>query len=329
MKNIIKKAGFCEDLIIENDKISKRGGADKSPLLSWHECLSPFGVKNKFIYLPFVYLFTNNIIFFLLRKFYWFYSLILQIRNSEKEYKKSIRRLKSDYESYSLKSQYGYSGDVFFNELSCAHNYKKQIDDGFKNPSESKKLYEHIIDISSHLLDKKKSYTYFNFGISYAYTDAILAKKYNKVKFIGIERTEAAKIYNNIFFSEIKNLKVLSGDIFELLKKNRFNEGIFFHSRTLLLLSKEFVDKLYNSVYKAGFRYIVGMEQHGVSKQTAKFYNFSYSDQNSVVYRQNMYIHNYPFLLKKNGFKLSRIQNLYTDHPHSDFRILSFCASAQ
>ena len=64
-------------------------------------------------------------------------------------------------------------------------------------------------------------------------------------------------------------------------------------------------------------------------KKLGKFYNFSYSDQNSVVYRQNMYIHNYPFLLKKNGFKLSRIQNLYTDHPHSDFRILSFCASAQ
>jgi hypothetical protein len=213
--------------------------------------------------------------------------------------------------------------------LSCAHNYKEQIDDGFKNPSESKKLYEHIIDTSSALLDKDKVGTYFNFGISYAYTDAILAKKYEKVKFIGIERTEAAQIYNNRFFAEIKNLKTLSGDIFEILKKNRFDEGIFFHSRTLLLLSKEFIDKLYNSIYRAGFRYIVGMEQHGISKQTCKFFNFSYSDQSSVVYRQNMYIHNYPFLLKKNGFKLNRIQNIITDHPHSDYRILSFTASAQ
>jgi len=305
------------------------GGANKSLLPKWYQCLSPFGVKNKFIYLPFVYLLTNNIIYFFFRKFYWLYSLISQVRDSEEAFKKSISRLKSDDDSYSLGSQYGYPGDIFFNEMSCAHHYKKQIDGKFKNPSESKKLYEHIIDISSDLLDKNKSCSYFNFGISYAWTDAILAKKYDKAKFIGIERTEAAQMYNNNFFAEIKNLKVLSGDIFEVLKKNRFDQGIFFHSRTLLLLSKEFIDKLYNRVYQAGFRYIVGMEQHGISKQTGKFFNFSYSDQSSVVYRQNMYIHNYPFLLKKNGFKLNRIQNICTDHPHSDYRILSFTASAQ
>jgi hypothetical protein len=74
VKNIIKKSDLCDDLIIENVNVvtEEGGGANKLLLPKWYQCLSPFGVKNKFIYLPFDYLLTNNIIYFFLENFIGF-----------------------------------------------------------------------------------------------------------------------------------------------------------------------------------------------------------------------------------------------------------------
>jgi len=238
------------------------------------------------------------------------------------------RQSSKDKLGYNVGSEYGYAGDVFFNEIFTAHKYKKQIDEGFNGPNESKSLYEHIIKESTNLLLRSHAPYYFNFGISYAYTDAILAKEFPKTEFYGIERTDAARIYNQLYFSDIKNLRISSGDVFDLFAKQRFDGGVFFHSRTLLLLPQEFIRKLYLSVREAGFTYILATEQFGISRETGLPYEFSYDYQDSVVYRHFMYIHNWPNILKECGFDLERIDSVKTEHPHADFRILSFCAKA-
>jgi len=117
---------------------------------------------------------------------------------------------------------------------------------------------------------------------------------------------------------------LLSGDIFETLKNGNFTGGVFMHSRTLLLLPQSFVRELYKAVYEAGFTHILGTEQYGISRQLGKAYSFSYDYQDSVVYRDFMYIHNYPNILADCGFKINRIENFKTDHMHDDVRILSF-----
>jgi hypothetical protein len=229
---------------------------------------------------------------------------------------------------YDLDSKYGYSGDVFAHEVKTALSYQNQIAKGFPNPSESKKLYEHIINLSNSVLETQEIPVYLNFGVSYAYTDAILARKFSKTKFFGIERTAAAKVVNQPLTLEIKNLEMLSGDVFDLFAQRRFDGGILFHSRTLLLLPQDFVRKLYKAAHEAGFRYIIGTEQYGISRQTGKPYEFSYEYQDSVVFRSFMYIHNWPNILKDCGFELQQIESIKTDHPHADYRIMSFLAKA-
>ena len=117
-------------------------------------------------------------------------------------------------------------------------------------------------------------------------------------------------------------------NVFELFESNRFDGGVFFHSRTLLLLPQEFIRKLYMAARQAGFKYIFGAEQYGISRQSGKAYDFSYDFQESVVYRDFMYIHNWPNILKDCGFELQKIESVKTDHPHEDFRIMSFEAEA-
>ena len=299
--------------------------------LKWWQILGPWYIENRFTY-PIRKFAVRNPIFLKIILFFEkvINSQFIQLRRFIDGYEKSYSLLtnKND-DGYGLDSEFGYDGDVFFNELSRAHKYKNQIDQGFNGPSESKKLYEHIIKTSTRLLQTEAIRSQFNFGVSYAYTDSILAQRFPHIKFYGIERTDAAKIYNERFFSDIENLEILSGDVFDLFSKQRFENGVFFHSRTLLLLPKDFIRKLYSAVKSAGFTYIFGTEQYGVSRQTYQSYDFSFDAKDSVVYRDFMYIHNYPHLLAEAGFELQEIDSIRTDHPHDDFRILSFVAKSK
>jgi hypothetical protein len=272
---------------------------------------------------------TNRFTLFFIKRAHSFLNILLVSNSRLKNYYKSIARLKNEknnnkIDGYSNDSDYGYSGDVFLNELMTMYKYKKMIDEQYPTPNESKETYKHIIEKSSVLIEQIKPSCYLNFGVCYAYTDSILAKKYPDVQFIGTERTDSAKLFNGLFFSDIPNLTMLSGDIFDTLKNGNFKGGIFMHSRTLLLLPQTFVRDLYKAVHDAGFSHILATEQYGVSRQLGKAYKFSYNYQDSAVYRDFMYIHNYPNILTDCGFKLNRIENFKTDHWHEDVRILSF-----
>lgn len=294
------------------------------------QVLGPWYIENRFTF-PVRKLVTSSRFFFRLISivFNRFRAQILQTREFLDRFEASRNRLFNPNDTgYSIDSSFGYSGDVFFRELETAHKYKKQIDEGFKGPSESKKLYEHIIDTSTILLNSRNIPSYFNFGVSYAYTDSVLASKFPSIDFWGLERTDAAKIFNDRLFSNLTNLRILFGDVFDLFAKQRFDGGVFFHSRTLLLLPNEFVRRLYSAAFSAGFKYVFGTEQYGISRQTMKSYEFSYDPRDTVVYRDFMYIHNYPNLLLESGFKLRKIESIKTDHPHQDCRILSFIAEA-
>jgi hypothetical protein len=298
--------------------------------LKWWQILGPWYVENRFTFPIRRWLVENRLIFkLILLANRLISSRFIELKRVLDGYKKSLGRLTSqEKDGYGLDSQYGYAGDVFVNELNTAHKYKKQIDEGFVGPSESKRLYQHIVATASELLQNSNAPCHFNFGVSYAYTDSILARQFPNTKFYGIERTDASRIYNERFFADIDNLSVLSGDVFDLLSKQSFDGGVFFHSRTLLLLPQDFIRKLYTAARLAGFKYIFGTEQYGISRQTGRSYEFSFRPQDSVIYRDFMYIHNWPNILLDSGFELQKIESIKTHHPHEDYRIMSFQASA-
>jgi hypothetical protein len=153
--------------------------------------------------------------------------------------------------------------------------------------------------------------------------DAEHSNRHSNVKFIGIDRSKLTKTLNEIQFSNIQNLEFIAGDIFEYLSNNSFPDGIFFTSRTMMIFPKAFVEKLYDAVNKAGFKYIVGLEPIGISRQTGKPYVFSEVDQSSVVWTNKMLIHNYPAILQKFGYSVINSEligtGIKTNYGHKDF----------
>ncbi|MFH1791502.1 MAG: hypothetical protein ABH885_05935 [Candidatus Omnitrophota bacterium] len=244
----------------------------------------------------------------------------------ERKLRKDLSLLKAPAsDPQRLGSAYGYKDEV--DELDTDLKYYSQIENpNFASmPGESYMLYRHIVEKMSGLMDSDEGIRCFlNFGVAYAYVDSILAKKYPKVTFIGVDRSSFTQLFNDKFFGNIPNLKMHMGDIMEYLKNNRFDGGVFFHVRTVTLLPVDFIKKLYGAVKQAGFKYIVGMEQMGISRQIFRPYVFSEEPKPSVAYRSQMHIHNYPAILKEVGYPVQDIELLKTNHPHADYRIISF-----
>jgi hypothetical protein len=257
-----------------------------------------------------------------------FANLIVNFSNSEKSLKKtkeSIEKLKTENfdDANSLRSSFGYDE---IDELKALINYAEQIKTNFPKPSESKLLYENINDIYSDILEKFDIKNFFNFGSLYSYVDYNLAKKFNNINFICSDRLSLTKSINENVFGDLNNIKFVDGDIFEYLKKTSLNKSLFFSTRTLVLLPKEFILKLYNQVYQSNFKYISLMEQVGISHETFNHFEFSENDKPSIAYRDGMYIHNYVGILKKSGYKILESKLIKTDHPHEDYRFVYILA---
>jgi hypothetical protein len=268
-----------------------------------------------------------------LKQFLFSNSLVERIVDSYEAFKKfelsvaktqqSIERLQ-DFSKHEYSTEkYGYTNSL--DELKTALGYKNEIERGFPRPGESKELYRHTELILSDLLEEAKYLV--NFGVCYAYIDSILALKYPDVQIIGIDRSKFTKLLNEGDFSPKKNMQFVADDVMTFLANKDFENGVFFHTRTCCLLPKSFIELLYKEVAKAGFSQIVCIEQVGISRQTGVPYKFSNNDQPSVAFRWGMYIHNYPALLTKAGYTVTRAELLKTDHPHSDYRMLSITAS--
>jgi hypothetical protein len=223
----------------------------------------------------------------------------------------------------------GYGYDDAAKEFIVTAKYHDQLrrQDFEQMASESGVLYQNAVTSVSKLLDRDSSIAeVINFGVCYAHIDSVLAQKHPNTKFIAIDRSDFTKIYNQEFFSNVKNLEFVAGDIFDLLNERPLTAPVLFHARTATYVPKTFMEKLYKTAYDRGCKYIVGLEQAGISRQNYKPYEFSEEDQPSVLFRDGFFMHNYPALLLKAGFKVEQIELLKTKHPHEDYRILSFVA---
>lgn len=249
----------------------------------------------------------------------------LRIAEIKKREKMTIDNLHKDIpDSHKSSSSFGYLEESF--ELRTAIKYMKQLEGNIKElPTESYELYQHIFSEMKMLFEGDKTIASFlNFGVSHAYIDSVMAKENPNISFIGTDRSTLTKAHNEKYFSGINNMTFVSDDIFSLLNERQFENSVFFHARTLTLLSKSFIERLYRSAAASGFKYIVGLEQIGISRETFKPYIFSEEDQQSTFFRHHMYVHNYPFLLKQAGYQLQKVHLLKTKHPHKDLRFLCF-----
>ncbi|MDX2113924.1 MAG: hypothetical protein SFW63_09380 [Alphaproteobacteria bacterium] len=223
-------------------------------------------------------------------------------------------------------SGFGYESEL--RELEVLAHYHEQLQRGYldQQRTESGVVYEWLINSVSDLLETFPELTHaINFGVSYAHIDAELAKKFPSRRFIGLDRSSLTKWYNDKHFS-LPNLSIQTADIFDCLKPASQPQSILLHARTLNLLPVDFNVRLYTAAQQAGCRYIVGIEQCGISWETQQPYSFSGAEKESVVYRNHMFIHNYPSLLAASGYRIIRSQLLATRHPDPNYRLVAFVA---
>ena len=227
-------------------------------------------------------------------------------------------------QAQSFDSDFGYKDDL--TELNCAIKYLKQIKAGFPTASESKVLYEKSVEILSDVLSKHEGAKFLNFGVNLAHIDHLLAERFPNVTFTGIDRSKLTKAFNEINYPKLSNVELIAGDIFELLEERSFEGGILLHMRTLTFLPKGFAEKLYRAARNAQFKYLIGFEPMGISRETKSAYVFSLDEQPSVAYRGHAFIHNYPELARRAGYSIRESGLIETDHAHEDYRIIYFIA---
>ena len=248
----------------------------------------------------------------------------LDFENDKKQHLNSLKQLQEMNRNTSIvdSNEFGYTGDTFTRELDFIHKYALQTKSfHLNNLSESKALYERVIADLSAILEQGKIKNVFNFGIGFAFVDKQLALKFPNINFFGIERTLAAKLYNEADGIP-SNLNIFAGDVISHLKNKSYENGLFIHIRTAVLLPKPFIEDLYSRLENAGFVELYAVEQLGLSRNTGRSYNFSYQEKRSELYRRHMFIHNYPGILKKYHFDIKRFDLFHTNHPHFDYRML-------
>ncbi len=216
-----------------------------------------------------------------------------------------------------------------YGDLEYALEYAAEIaapdfDEG--SLGESYGLYQEQLKILREMIKEKKPRKVFNFGICYAYVDNELALEFPDVEFIGIDLSVHNKAFSDVDFGDTKNLTILTGDVFAHFSETDYSDCVFLTSRTLPLLPREFIEKLYKSASEANFRYLVGFEQSGLSEEILAPFVFESPDKPSVYWRDRMYIHNYPYLIESAGYEILDMALFTTNHTSADLQFLRFLA---
>jgi len=313
---------------IEKAKINETEMRDYSHLLidpsDYNKYLYP-GLLNRVIYI----LGNNKFCSYIARRLQKVITGIIQFADAKEKMDRQMRVKDNntvEENAQEFSSGYGYADEAF--ELNVVLKYMQQIENGttYENV-ESGAVYDEAIDALSTLLKEDKSIdTVFDFGICYAYIQSLLAKEFPNVLFSGIDRSKFTKTINKEVFSDYKNMEFIAGDVFEYLKGRQINNGVFFHMRTLTLLPEKFVTRIYKAAFDAGFKYIVGLEQYGISRATNIPYEYTNDYKASVPFRNGMSVHNYPGLITQANYTVLKTKSIKTNHISTDLRVLSILA---
>lgn len=220
----------------------------------------------------------------------------------------------------SFDSEYGYIDES--DELKKAIYLREQLTNDVTGSRDIINKVEDVFDRMFAMGPGIKSV--LDFGVSYGHINSVIAKKRPDVQMYGIDRSPLTKMYNEHYFGSVPNLHFVAGDVFDLLKGVKFDA--LFHMRTATLLPKNFNINLYEKAAAAGVDWVLGAEPLGMSWQTSSPYEFSYNDKPSVSFRNHMFIHNYPSMLKQAGFNLRHAELTKTSHNDPNFGFVVFIA---
>jgi tetratricopeptide (TPR) repeat protein len=148
--------------------------------------------------------------------------------------------------------------------------------------------------------------TFVDFGAFCGFTIANLAKRFPKVKFIGVDRPLYAKKLNDAAF-QAPNLEFVAGDILDVLRgRSDFgSRPVLFHSRTAVFCYPAFLALLYETARDKGFRDVVFQEGSTFfSRWHLKFFELGKYPAVSMAGRGSTLLHDYKALLERSGYSI-------------------------
>ena len=243
----------------------------------------------------------------------------------------SIQRLTSEKATAPQKfgSEFGYTSTFVELEVALTSHRQLESPDYANCIPDSPLLFDVIIDTMRQILDSDKRVSkVVNFGVSFAHIDGLLAEAFPHIEFIGIDRSEQVRAYNETHFKERPNLSFLAGDVLDVLEQGDFKHAVLFHMRTLSFMPYSFVTKLYDAAAGASFSHICGFECWGLSRQLHGWYDLNDStSESSVAFREHLFLHHYPRALETAGFHATECDLLPTRSRQPDYRTACFRAA--
>lgn len=155
-----------------------------------------------------------------------------------------------------------------------------------------------------------------NFGVFCGVPDYNLSLRFPGVNFIGVDREQSTKQYNdtafvgkNISFHAMDMLDLIYDDrqevrnyVSDMIKKH--GDMMIFHARTTTLIYPEAVRKFYKGCAAAGVKYISLYENAGLSRYNLQYYDFDNMPADTIPYYSVMQIHNYKKFLEEAGYEI-------------------------
>lgn len=137
------------------------------------------------------------------------------------------------------------------------------------------------------------------------------ALQYSHIQFIGTDRQNFVADMNRTAYP-LSNLKFDHGDIFDVMEKVGAIPGrkALVHIRTTCTLYPKFVEELYNAARKFGFTHIYMIENAGLVRTKLEFMNFQTMQEEALVTKHQLNIHNYRKQLEKAGFRVNTMERL-------------------
>lgn len=205
------------------------------------------------------------------------------------------------------KAPYGKVGDNYdedhisdyWNRLYFAFNRYNRFQHGWGNLAFS------IRDIIQGVIDNDASLTQvIDFGTFCATPLYRLSKENPQIKFLGVDREDATKKFNDLAFQR-DNLEFISGYIKDVLPRHQTNNSsLLFHSRTTTLIYPEEVRNIYKTCARNGIKYIALYENFALSRTEMKYFDFNNLPATAIPYGSVMIIHNYPEYLREAGYEV-------------------------
>ncbi len=168
----------------------------------------------------------------------------------------------------------------------------------------------------SDFIDKYKDVkTILNFGVFCAVPDNNLSLKYPSHNFIGVDREQDTKDFNDAAFHS-PNLSFHALDMIDIIYEDRNEvknfikkeitkgEMMIFHARTTTLIYPEAVKQFYKSCAQQGVKYIAIYENMSLSRTHMQYFDFDELPADAIPYFSIMMIHNYKKYLEEAGYEI-------------------------